>query len=203
VAYLEAEPTVAATSAMIHAFFDGAEYRARPVTPWDHVTALYRAILGRAPDPAGLDWWVGVLLDRLNTALPLFLESPEFHRLVPDCREGSPMAALVTRLYEEALGHTPTLDEVTAWTQYLLATCDLDGVVVAFFNAAEYLRVPRTLADHVTSLYQALLAREPAEAEETFWVTYLAGQLALLEEGFIQSPEFQARWQQLFLSSSR
>jgi len=145
--FLQANPALVRTSVMIHAFFDGPEYGARPVTPWEHVATLYQAILGREPEAAGLDWWVGVLLDRLNTALPLFIDSPEFHGLVPDCREVSTMAALVTRLYEEALGRTPSTDEAMTWTNYLLATCDLEGVVVAFFNSAEYLNVPRTLAD--------------------------------------------------------
>jgi len=145
--FLQANPALVRTSVMIHAFFDGPEYGARPVTPWEHVATLYQAILGREPEAAGLDWWVGVLLDRLNTALLLFIDSPEFHGLVPDCREVSTMAALVTRLYEEALGRTPSTDEAMTWTNYLLATCDLEGVVVAFFNSAEYLNVPRTLAD--------------------------------------------------------
>jgi hypothetical protein len=35
--------------------------------------------------------------------------------------------------------------------------------------------------------------------EETFWVDDLTGQVALIEGGVVQSPEFQARWQQLFL----
>jgi hypothetical protein len=59
-------------------------------------------ILGRAPDPGGLDWWVGVLLNSLNTALPLCLDAPEFQSLVPDSREPSAVTALVTRLDEVA-----------------------------------------------------------------------------------------------------
>jgi Domain of unknown function (DUF4214) len=196
--FLQADPTLTRASLMIHAVFDGAEYRARPETPWSHVSALYEALLGRGPDAAGLDWWVGRLLDQLNTALPMFIDSPEFHSLVPDCREVNTVAALVTRFYEEALGRMPSREEAMTWTNYLLVTCDLEGVVVTFFNSSEYLSVPRTLADHVTILYQALLAREPAAEEETLWVTYLACQLGLLEDGFVASEEFQARWQQLF-----
>jgi len=166
------------------------------------VTALYQAILGREPDALGLAWWVSVLLERLNTALPLFIASPAFYSLVPDCRDTNSVAVLVIRLYEEGLKRTPSTDEVMGWTNYILTTCDLEGTVEAFFNSEEYLSVPRTLADHVIILYQALLAREPAAAEETLWVNYLAGQLALIEDGFIASAEFQARWQHLFLSPS-
>jgi Domain of unknown function (DUF4214) len=196
--FLQADPTVTRASAMVHAFFDGLEYRARPVTPWEHVAALYQAILGREPEAEGEDWWVGVLLDRLNTALPLFLASPEFQQLVPDCRDAASVMALVTRLSTETLGRTPSPEDVLSWTQYLVTTCDLEGTVEAFFTAEAYLRVPRTLADHVTILYRALLARAPTAEEEMLWVDYLTGQLARLEDGFIESAEFQARWQQLF-----
>jgi hypothetical protein len=37
--------------------------------------------------------------------------------------------------------------------------------VETFFNTGEYLGVPRTLADHVTVLYRALLARVPEAGE--------------------------------------
>jgi Domain of unknown function (DUF4214) len=196
--FLQADPTLARAGALVHTVFDGSEYRARPVTPWDHVTALYRALLGREPEPEGLEWWVEAMLDLLNTALPVFLEAPEFHGLVPDCHEAGAVTALVIRLYEEGLGRTPSADEVMTCTSAILTACDLEGAVEAFFTSAEYLSLPRTLAAHVTILYRALLAREPAVEEETVWVNDLAGRLALLEEWLLQSLEFQARWHQLF-----
>jgi hypothetical protein len=202
VAYLEADPTVATTSAMIHAFFDGLGSRARPRTVCDEATTLYQAILGRWPAPEEATHWAREVLGRFNTAIPLFIDSPEFQRLVPTCQDHTAVAALVTRLYEQALGRTPSAAEVAEWSGVSMTWCDLTSVVADFFNSLEYLSVPRTLADHVNILYQALLAREPAAEEDALWVTYLAGQLALIEEGFIQSAEFQARWQSLFLSSS-
>jgi uncharacterized delta-60 repeat protein len=202
VAYLEADPTVATTSAMIHAFFDGPEFRARPLTLWDYVASLYQAILGRWPAPEEATLWASEVLGRLNTAIPMFINSPEFHSLVPICQDHPAVSALVTRLYQEALGRTPSTAEVAEWTDAIMTWCDITSVVADFLNSIEYLSLPRTLADHVTILYQALLAREPAVAEEALWVTYLAGQLALVADGFIASAEFQARWQQLFLPSA-
>jgi hypothetical protein len=160
------------------------------------VTALYRAILGREPDAPELDGWVGLLLDRLDTAVPLFIGSPEFHSLVADCRDAPTIRMLVTRLYEKALGRTPRGDEVTAWTDHIVTTCALEGDVVAFLNSPEYLGVPRTLADHVAILYAALLARESGPGEMTPWVSFLAGQLGPLEDALIDSAEFRS--QQLF-----
>jgi hypothetical protein len=198
VAYLEANPTLAAVSTFVHAAFDGPEYRSRPVTLWSHVTALYQAILGRAPEAWELGYGVEVLLNQINSILPLFVQSAEFQQLVPDCRDPGPVAAFITRLYQQALNRTPDASEVLAWTNYAVGTCDLTGVVYAFFSSGEYLGVPRTLTQHVAILYRALLAREAAPAELEPWVTYLGGLLAGAEDALLASPEFQGRFQDLF-----
>ena len=54
-----------------------------------------------------------------------------------------------------------------------------------------------TLADHVTVLYRALLAREP-EAGGLARGGDLAGQLADLEDDIMDSPEFEAHVYRLF-----
>ena len=79
-----------------------------------------------------------------------------------------------------------------------MGTCDLDGVVEAFFSSGEYLSVPRTLTQHVAILYRALLAREPDPAGLEAWVSYLAGQLAWGEDALLATTEFQERLQDLF-----
>ena len=118
--------------------------------------------------------------------------------LLPDCEDPSPVAALITRLYQQALGRTPSPSEVSAWTNYLVGTCDLDGVVEAFFSAGEYLSIPRTLTQHVSIIYRALLAREADPGGLEGWVDYLARQLALDEDALIASMEFQAYFNDLF-----
>ena len=196
--YLDANPHLGGVSVMVHAFFDGPEYRARPVTPWLQVWLLYASILGRAAEPAGQAAWVENLLDRFHPLLPLFVNSAEFRKLVPSSQDPTAVAAFVTRLYQRALGRTPGEAEVVAWTQYVLATGDMTGVARQFFDSPEYLVAARTLAEHVTRLYRALLAREPAPGEVPGPVSYLAGQLAEIEDGFVRSPEFLTRCQGLF-----
>ena len=83
---LTAEPTPDTVRGMPPVIFDGPEFRQRPVNPWHYVEARYRAMLGRAPSPSALDWWVQAVLDRLHTLLPAFVDSPEFQRLVPSCQ---------------------------------------------------------------------------------------------------------------------
>ena len=195
---LTTTPTPDTVRGMLHVVFESPEFRQRPVTPWQYVTALYQAMLGREPDRAESDWWVQAVLDRFNTLLPAFLDSPEFQHLVPNCQDLGAVTLLVGRLYQQALRRVPSWEEIAWWTQDIVTWCALEEAVEVFFNTGEYLGVPRTLADHVTVLYQALLAREPDAGEQAWWVEYLAGQLADLEDDIMASPEFEAYVDRLF-----
>jgi hypothetical protein len=89
-------------------------------------------------------------------------------------------------------------DELAWWTQDIITWCALEEALEVFFNSLEYVGEPRTLADHVTVLYRALLAREPDAGGLAWWVTDLAGQLATLEDEIMASQEFEARVYSLF-----
>jgi hypothetical protein len=178
---------------MAHAFFDGPEYRARPQTRESHVTALYRAILGRDPEPTGFRWVP--FLPSFDVTAQIFLRSPEFQALAP-CRDTDALRAFVTRFYQQALGRTPGLGEVSEWISRIgLSTCNLELFVSLVLSSEEYRSVPKTLAESVTILYRGLLGREPGPGEVEAWVEYLA--VPSLEDRFIESSEFAARWQQL------
>jgi uncharacterized delta-60 repeat protein len=195
---LATEPTPDTVGGLLHVVFDGSEFRQRPVNPWQYVAALYQAILGRDPAPAELDWWVQGVLDRFDTVLPEFLDSPEFQRLVPSCQDQSAVTLLVGRLYQQVLRRVASAGELAWWTADVATRCDLQDAVEVFFNSLEYLSVPRTLADHVTVLYRALLAREPEAGGMAWWVDELAAQLAAIEDDVMASPEFEARVYRLF-----
>jgi uncharacterized delta-60 repeat protein len=195
---LTTEPTPDIVRGMLHVVFDGPEFRQRPVNPWQYVDALYQAMLGREPDQAELDWWVQAVLDRVNTALPAFLESPEFQRLVPDCQDQAAVTLLVGRLYQQVLRRVASVEERAWWTQDISTWCTLEEAVEVFFTSLEYLSMPRTLADHVTVIYRALSAREPDVGGLAWWVDDLAGQLTTLEDDVMASPEFEAHVYRLF-----
>jgi uncharacterized delta-60 repeat protein len=198
VAVLTTDPTPNTVRGMLHVVFDGPEFRQRPLNPWQYVEAIYQAMLGRAPAPAELDWWVQQVLDRYNTLLPGFVDAPEFQRLVSSCRDAGAVSLLVGRLYLYALGRGGTPAELTWWTQAIVSGCAIDEGLEDFFNSLEYLAVPRTLATHVTVLYRALLAREPDAGEQAWWVDYLAGQLAAVEDDVMASAKFEVRVYRLF-----
>jgi uncharacterized delta-60 repeat protein len=195
---LATEPTPDTVRNMLHGVFDGSEFRQRPVNPWQYVDALYQALLGRDPAPAELDWWVQAVLDRFNTVLPELLDSSEFQRLVPSCQDQAAVTLLVERLYQQVLRRGASAEELAWWTQDIVTRCAVQGAVEVFFNSLEYLSVPRTLADHVTVLYRALLAREPDMGGLTWWVGDLAGQLAMLEDDIMATPEFETHVYRLF-----
>ena len=108
------------------------------------------------------------------------------------------MTLLVGRLYQQVLRRVASAEELAWWTPDIVTWCALQDAVEVFFNSLEYLSVPRTLADHVTVLYRALLAREPDAGGLAWWVDDLAGQLATLEDDVMASPEFEARVYRLF-----
>jgi uncharacterized delta-60 repeat protein len=195
---LTTTPTPDTVRGMLHVVFESPEFRQRPLNPWQYVEALYQAMLGREPDRAESDWWVQAVLDRYHTLLPAFLDSPEFQHLVPDCQDLGAVTLLVGRLYQHVLMRVPSWEEIVWWTDDIMTWCALEDAVEVFFNTGEYLGVPRTLADHVTVLYRALLAREPDAGEQAWWVAYLAGQLADLEDDIMASPEFEAYVDRLF-----
>jgi uncharacterized delta-60 repeat protein len=191
-------PTPNTVRGMLHVVFESPEFRQRPVNPWQYVEALYQAMLGREPDQAELDWWVQAVLDRFNTLLPAFLDSPEFQRLVPDCQDLGAVTLLVGRLYQQVLRRVPNWEEIVWWTDDIITWCALEEAVEFFFNTLDYLSEPRTLADHVTVLYGALLAREPDAGERALWVDDLAGQLVTIESDVMASPEFETHVYSLF-----
>ena len=155
-------------------------------------------MLGRDPAPSELDRWVQAVLDRFNTLLQEFVDSPEFQHLVPSCQDQAAVTLLVGRLYQQVLRRVASAGELAWWMQDIVTWCALDEAVESFFNTGEYLGLPRTLADHVPVLYRALLAHEPDAGGLAWWVNDLAGQLTTLEDEVMASPEFEARVYRLF-----
>lgn len=192
---LRADPGAAGAAGIVHAVFEGAEYRARPVTPWTYVYLLFVNILGRAPGTGELGAWTADVIGRLNEPVPLFVGSQEFQNLVPSLAQRVAAGGAVARLFERALGRPATADELQIWTDYLAGTGDMLGFARAVFGSVEYLATPRTLAQHVTAMFRGLLAREPLPAEVAFFTDSIAGGVAPIEDVFLASGDAAARFQ--------
>ncbi len=193
-AVLGAQPSAWATWSLVRTIFESTEARALPVTPSGYIAAVYRAARGHPADHDVLALYTGQLLDRWNTMIAALLASSDF----ADTSSAVSPSARVGHFYQEALGRTPSAAEWNGWTEYLEATGDVAGVARAFFNSEEYTSQPRTLADHVSRVYRAVLDRAPGEPETTAWVDYLATQLGTLSPREEDVGAFVSRVTQLF-----
>ncbi len=97
------------------------------------VTELYRRLLGREPEPAGLAYWVD-LLDRRAAAREQvvlgFVRSEENHR------------NLVTAWYRQYLEREPDADGLAWWVAQLRAGASYRQIQMALIESAEYRGAP-------------------------------------------------------------
>jgi hypothetical protein len=193
---LGSAPTIDAVWWAIRSVFDGEEFRSVAITPAGYVTALYRAALGRDPDADGLGFYTAQVLAAYDVLLPFFVRSPEFATV----RAQLTPAALVTRIFRQALGRPPTDAELSYGVDYVAFTVDITPGLTALFASDEYAATPRTFARHVRVLFRALLGREPVADELAAWVDYLVKQLAALGGRAAEIHEFEARVAQTFRS---
>ncbi len=63
---------------VVRGFFDSQEYTSTPRTMGQHVRILYRALLGRDPEPTGQQAWVSFLAGQLATLVDVMVASGEY-----------------------------------------------------------------------------------------------------------------------------
>jgi hypothetical protein len=129
-----------------------------------YVTALYRDVLGRAPDAAGLAFWVGGLQSgwtRQQVAQG-FWESAEHRGLQVDS------------FYAAYLGRHADPAGRAAHVNALLAGTPEDVVRAGFLTSAEYLGRHPDAASFVRALYADVLGRTAAADEVANWVGRLS-----------------------------
>ncbi len=169
------------------------------------VEQLYRNVLGREGDAAGIQNWTGALDGGVSRADVLvgFSESQE-HReiLAPEILLGlwdrSDNAALVGRLYDSVFARLPDLGGLSNWTGQL-DRGDMTAEVVAenFLGSAEAQLIygpELSSTELVNALYVNALGREGDAAGVQNWVSALdSGALTRAQVllGFSESAEHQ------------
>ncbi len=151
------------------------------------VDEMYRTILGRGSDPAGLAFWRDELDAGVSPAVlaAQFVTSAEFDGTV----------APLTRLYDAVLGRLPDRDGLRFWLDVRRSGTSLESVADAFVDSPEF----QTLADDdpavlIDRLYLRVLQRPADPDGRAFWVDELTsgrrtiGQVVL---GFTESDEFR------------
>jgi DNA-binding beta-propeller fold protein YncE len=187
--FLDSRGSAAGLPALMNGVFASEEMLTLAVTPAILARLLYRGVLGREPDAAGLAALSAVLAEHLAAIVPGFVGSLEFQQT----GAALPPSVLVARLYQEILERAAAAAESAGWVDYLARTGDAGSVVRAFVLSDEYLARPRSPVEHVTGLYRALLGRDPDPPSLAAWGGFIAAQRAAVVGIFLGSPEFAAR----------
>jgi hypothetical protein len=213
---LGADPTEAFI-AMAVAFYTSAEFAARGLSDTAFVDSLYGAFLNRAADAGGRSFWVGQINQGLSREMVLygFLFSGEFASFMAQNLGSTPSRAelyAVIDFYRGAFGRLPDSAGFKFWVnQFRGAQCSsnptgpvYDAVIAiasGFFESGEYWSPPaKTNNNHINNFYNAFMRRSADVEGYLFWVNQLDGGAnfnTLRKNGFIDSPEFALRVQQI------
>ena len=185
-------------ASMSDSFASSEEFRAR-VGHLDNVAFIdlvYRQVLGRAPDSAGLAYWALVLSQGTSRGQVMvgFAESPEFVAATKDQVTWVERHGPVARLYLAYFQREGDDEGIRYW----IGT-GLPGVAVsnAFAGSDEFQARYGALSNvgFVDLVYRNVLGRPPDDGGLAYWAGELArgttrGQVMA---GFAESPEFVAR----------
>lgn len=140
----------------------------------DATARLYRALLGRAPDRSGLQFWIGRRRAGTWTLVRMadnFAGSSEFKRKYGTLTNRQ----YVTRIYTDVLGRSADPSGVDYWTRQLdLKRRSRGSVMVGFSESNEYKTKQAETVDGSIG-YLFLLGRVPTTQELTDWVTAQKG----------------------------
>ena len=192
---------------VVTGFVQSAEFQAvyGPQDDTGFVTLLYRNVLNRAPDDAGLADWTGRLASGTSREAVVlgFSESAEFIAGTQGQAAAYAQSTLpsawsddVFRLYQSTLGRAPDLAGLLDWTQKLADGRAFSQVVTGFVASVEFANTYGALDDtgFVTLLYNNVLNRAPDPAGLADWTGRLASGTSreTVVQGFSQSAEFVA-----------
>ena len=127
------------------------------------VTGIYEHYLNRAPDPGGLNAWVGALQSgaTIEQVIEGFIASPEFYQV----QGGGTNAGFVTVFYKDILNRAPDPGGYAYWLNALNSgSITPAGMAAGFLTSQEY-RI-----DLIGLDYQLYLGRLPDAGGLDAWV---------------------------------
>ena len=193
----------------VRGFFLSAEMSARNLNDETFVRSLYKAVLNREADSAGLADWVNRLSLHMTREYVMngFLNSQEFTNLCSKygVTKGSTVStsayrdrnylvtAFVNRLYTKVLGRASDVGGVEGWTKKVYTESATGADLAAgFFLSPEYAKKNTGNDTYVKTLYRAILDREGSAKEVSGWTAKLTSGKSRKEvlAGFVNSAEF-------------
>jgi uncharacterized protein with LGFP repeats len=158
------------------------DYAQRFAAATSVVTSLYRDMLGRDPDPAGLRGWA--------TSIVTGTSAGQVAGYIAVSQEYA--SAQVRSAYRDVLRREPEAGGLLNWTNAvmggLLRPEDLRGALIA--SDEYYINAGGTDAAYINALYVDILKRTPQPAEVAAWqANYLASGRGIVSHGVWKSLE--------------
>lgn len=190
-------------------FFFSKEFENRGYTNAQYVKLLYRTMLGREADKAGLDSWMKLLEEGVSREYVFrgFAESGEFTNLCADygvergevtlaqARDKDPAATgFIARLYTKMLGRKFDEGGLNDWCSRYAAGETIEKIAtVGFLHSPELKQQNLSDGEFVTRMYQTFLNREPDTEGYNYWLLRLKSGETTRDDlvyGFTRSREF-------------
>lgn len=130
----------------------------------NYVTALYKEILGRDPDAAGLSYWTQQIaggVSRTSVARSL-MNSPEYR------------GRQVDTTFSDLLGRAPVTSERSYWLNALSTGTDRTELIRALLSSSEYMAASGGLGGFIDKAYQDVLGRAAEAAGKAYWSSFLS-----------------------------
>lgn len=127
------------------------------------ITQMYQDVLGRGPDPSGLQFWLDRLADgaRTQDIGAQFYSSPEY------VDAAGSTDAWLGQLYRALLGRQPDASGIQYWRDQMAAGVSPFQVTSLFYSS------PESRNGRVDALYQQILGRSPEAGGQEFWANQL------------------------------
>ncbi|NPA82357.1 MAG: DUF4214 domain-containing protein [Epsilonproteobacteria bacterium] len=179
-------------------FFDSEEFKSKNLSDEDFVKTVYKVIMGRDADQAGVDFWTQKLKEGMSRddLVNQFLEAPEFENLAKnyDIEAKDPVKEFVSRFYTNALQRDADPNGTQYWAKELKdADKTAKEVAKEFFNSEEFKNLNLNDEEFIKTAYKTLLGRDADEAGLKYWKEQLQNGVSREEliDQFLDSEEFK------------
>ena len=169
-------------------FFFSDEFKSKNTSNEAYVDVLYATMFDRAADPSGKSAWLDILDTGFSRTYAYrgFVESQEFTKLCEsygiqrgsvtlteprDQNDG--ITRFVSRLYSKALGRTPDISGLNAWTNVILNKESSPEKVAFGFFFSDEMKKNLSNEEFTKVLYRVFLNREADSAGLESWVKLL------------------------------
>lgn len=170
-------------------FFNSQEMKNKNLNDREYLGYAYRAILGREPDDAGLQYWLSELQQGATRRwlLSEFVVSTEFTRLcgnygivrgnitgLEHADKSAGVTKFVTFIYRNVLKRDPDSGGLNYWAGEMLENgMTASRLVEEFAKSSEFASANISNEEYVERLYETVLGRKSDESGKQYWVSLM------------------------------